>query len=120
VFTIINDKITACSSRGANRIGIFETSEEYEELESFLPEIWNEIKQLKSVFYDKKNKILHTDNLENESNLKKYDIQYFFCSDWKITAVVLGLMPANSNWPCWYCTIHKDEFKDRGNYIIID
>ena len=118
VFTIINDKNTACSNKGANRIGIFETSEEYEELEKFLPEIWNEIKQLKSIFYDKKNKTLHTGILDNESNFKKYDIEYFFCSDWKVTAVVLGLMPANSNWPCWYCTIHKNILKYRGIIIL--
>lgn len=52
---------------------------------------------------------------------KAFKVEYFFCSDWKFTAICLGLNAASSNHPCLWCTAHKDQFSElRKGFSIID
>ncbi|RNA19030.1 hypothetical protein BpHYR1_004166 [Brachionus plicatilis] len=49
---------------------------------------------------------------ENYDSIKNWLTKiwkYLFCSDWKMTAIVLGLYSASSNFPCLWCEVKKDE-----------
>ncbi len=64
VFSVINEKVNAASVNGCNRIGIFQIEkEDYESTKKWLPVLWDKIKVLKKVFYDKIDKKI----LENEN-----------------------------------------------------
>ena len=64
--------------------------------------------------------------MQNKKNLIKYNnrvfnLEYFFCGDWKITSIVLGLNNATSNHPCIWCTANKSDFCDlEKNFSITD
>ena len=104
VFSLINEK-NANSVTGCYRFGLFEIrKEDYESIVLWLPEIWNKIKQIKSVYYDKNKKLIFN---EMKHHLVEYKIETFFCADWKCVATVRGLYSANSNFPCLYCTVEK-------------
>jgi hypothetical protein len=124
VFSVINEKVNAASVNGCNRIGIFQIEkEDYESTKKWLPVLWDKIKVLKKVFYDKVDKkILDESELNcivgdrTANRFMKLDINYSFCNDMKMNLILLGLKAANSNWPCLYCTVSKHNLNERGNF----
>ncbi len=44
-------------------------------------------------------------------------IRHIFCADYKMELLAFGMYAASSNWPCIYCTQHKDKLHLLGNYI---
>ena len=111
VFSLINEGKIAAAAAGCYRLGAFTIfKEDYEDLKTWLPQIWNEIKQLNKVFYDPINKLIFDEKdyeATRPQNLIEYDIQLFFSADWKATAIIKGYYAANGRWPCLYCMVDK-------------
>lgn len=93
-FTILNETFKAKTSSGNYTIGISNLEETYDDLKPPIQFITSEISELDHIAW--KNKAIK--------------IEYFFCSDWKLTATVLGLYAASSNNPCIWCTASKSDF----------
>ncbi len=124
VFSMINERVKAASVNGCYRVGIFRTEkEDYESTSKWLPVIWNQIKELKKVVYDRiEQKVLEQsefDSIAGERFPNRFvhlDIDYAFCNDMKMNLIVLGLKAANSRWPCMQCTVHKNNLDERGDF----
>lgn len=79
--------------------------EEYSDLKEPLAYIDSHLEKLKEI------------KMEN----KIFNIQYFFCSDWKFKTAALGLYAASSKHPCIWCTAEKGDFWDiKKNFSITD
>ncbi|RNA13518.1 hypothetical protein BpHYR1_021053, partial [Brachionus plicatilis] len=50
--------------------------------------------------------------VSSNSNSRIVFFNHYFCSDWKISALVLGLFNASSNFPCLWCEVHKKDLAD--------
>ena len=105
-FTIINEGNKAKTASGNYTLGIFEI--ENENYESIL-------KCFKQII----------DDIENLNKIKVYNrylrVIYYYGSDWKMLAHSLGILSANSKYPCIWCKTVKEDFYilDR-HYSIID
>jgi len=44
----------------------------------------------------------------------KIKIEHVFCADYKMELLVLGMYAASGNWPCIYCSQHKDKLHLKG------
>ncbi|RNA40268.1 hypothetical protein BpHYR1_045704 [Brachionus plicatilis] len=73
-FTVLNECDKAKTSKGNYTIGMAHLDEEYSDLKEPLAYINSHLEKLKEI------------KMEN----KIFNIQYFFCSDWKFTAVALA------------------------------
>jgi hypothetical protein len=105
-FTIINEGAKAKKAIGNYSLGIFEIeNENHSSISACFKEIIDEIEQLKTIKVGK-----HTMQL----------IFYYAC-DWKMLAHSLGLLSANSKYPCVWCKCCKDDFhKTDTDYSIVD
>ena len=93
VFGILNEKIKSITAKGNYTLGIFHIkSENYSSIYNWLTCILNEIKTLQTF-----------------SLGVEIPVKYYFCSDWKAMAIVLGIKAANSNYPCLYCEVSSDK-----------
>ncbi len=107
VFSIINED-KADSVNCCYRIGLFKIiKEDYETIKTWLPEIFERIKKLRKVYFDSNNKLLF--DQRDSANFIEYNIQYYFCADWKAAAEIRGYYAANGNYPCLYCTVDSSQ-----------
>ena len=116
VFNIINKKIKAASSSGSYRIGIFKIdSEDYDSIKEWLPLVWNKIRSLTCIYYDKVDRKarINIDTFIDQSldadRFIKINIEHCFSADYKI-----GMYSAKGNWPCIYCKQHKNSLHLKG------
>ncbi len=70
VVNIINERKKAATASGCYRIGMFKIEKEnYQTVKQWLPLIWDKIKILDKIFYDKlKKKVLSTDESVQPTN----------------------------------------------------
>ncbi len=123
VFSVINEKSKAASVNGSYRIGIFRSEkEDYNSTKKWLPVLWDQIKELKKIFYDNIEKKVvvqsELDSMDEERRSPRFievEINYTFCNDMKMNLIILGLKAANSSWPCMHCTVNKNNLNERGN-----
>lgn len=125
VLNIINERARAASASGCYRVGMFKIEDEnYESVKKWLPVIWDKIKELDRIFYDKAAKrVLRDDEsvYPINQNTEVFEIEYFFSADWKMMAIILGINNANSTFPCLFC--ETDDLSKKGgffNYFDID
>ncbi len=134
VFNFINEKLKAATAAGCYRLGVFEIdAESYESIKEWLPLIWNQVKSCSQMHYDKINRklldattsssansvsispteavMLHSQIPESQSIPSISDL---FCADYKMELLVLGMYAASGNWPCIYCSQHKDKLHLKG------
>jgi hypothetical protein len=126
VFSLINEGTKAAAAAGCYRLGAFTIyKEDYEDLKTWLPQIWDEMRQLKKVFYDPINKLIFDEKdfeTTRPPNLIEFDIEMVFSADWKATAIIKGYYAANGRWPCLYCMVDKKGIKGlnfKGKYLFI-
>ena len=93
--SVINDKNNCKKSRGHYIIGIFEVSENYENLKVALKQIVKQVNKIK--------KIKFTSALGEEIF---YTINFKIATDLKATAELMGINNATSQFPCPFCKIH--------------
>ncbi len=133
VFNVINEKIKAATASGCYRIGIFKINvEDYESTKEWLPHIWNIIKSFTHMYYDKIDRKAFSTEVALPSSFStttasilsdteryiKINIDHCFCSDYKMDLLVLGMYGASGNWPCIYCTQHKDNLHIKGILLL--
>lgn len=116
-FNIINEKLKAATAKGCYRIGVFPIDgENYEEINEWLPFLWEKCTSVKEIFYNKKNKKIY---LREECNVNEdyqlIKMNHCFSADYKMELIVLGMYKANSKWPCIYCKQNKDSLHLLGN-----
>lgn len=121
VLNIINEQTKAATASGCYRVGMFKIdNENYECVKQWLPIIWDKVKGLQQVFYDKVEKRF-LDESESvfpiNKNTEVFDMEYFFSADWKMMAIILGLTSANSKFPCLFC--ETDDLSKKGNFIFL-
>jgi len=113
VFSVVNEGTKAAGVTGCYRIGVFTIiKEDYDEMKTWLPEIWNNIKNLQKIYYDSINRRVFGEiDLDQTDlpDLAEYDVQLLFCSDWKASAIIRGYYAANSRWPCLFCTVDSQQ-----------
>ncbi len=129
VYNLINEKIKAATASGCYRIGIFKINvENCESTKEWLPLIWNITKSFTYMYYDKIDRKAFSTEIALPSSLStetasilsdsegyiKKNIDHCFCSDYKKDFLVLGMYGASGNWPCIYCTQHKDKLHIKG------
>ncbi|CAF1112170.1 unnamed protein product [Brachionus calyciflorus] len=102
-FTILNESDKAKTASGNYTLGIANLNEDYDELKEPMLYLSSEIESLKELTF----------------SYKVFQIEYFFCSDWKTSAVVLGLYAASSSYTCLWCTANKDDFSELDNNFSI-
>jgi hypothetical protein len=96
-FCIMNDQYNCKSSEGHYSIGVFKIqNENHANLENALKAVLKEIELINSIEIDGQ---IH--------NVIKY-----LSGDLKFLSLFMGVMSANSNYPCLWCKCHKCEFKD--------
>ena len=83
-FTLLNEDDIAMSARGNHTIAILNVPEDYEKLAIALRDVIAEVKTLTFI------------TIGN----KKFEIEYFLCSDLKFLAIVCGIEAANSTVWC--------------------
>jgi hypothetical protein len=59
-------------------------------------------------------------NLHDTERYTKIKIEHIFCADYKMELLVLGMYAASGNWPCIYCTQHKDKLHLKGIFVSQD
>lgn len=129
-FSIVNEKMKAATVKGCYRIGVFPIDKEsYETIQMWLPSLWEKCTSFKEFYYNKENKKLY---LKEELSMEELTasslsdlyqvikVLHSFSADYKMDLIVLGMLSANSNWPCIYCKQHKDTLHLLGIYIISD
>jgi hypothetical protein len=97
-----NNSSHNCYTTGSYTVGIFQITKECNEELQWL-------------------KILVDQTIENLKSFTtpygNVKLKYSFCSDYSFASHVLGLKGANSNHPCFKCTIKKDEmYKCEGEF----
>ena len=119
VLNIINERARAASASGCYRVGMFKIEDEnYESVKKWLPLIWDKIKELDRIFYDKASKrVLRDDEsvYPINQNTEVFEIEYFFSADWKMMAIILGINNANSTFPCLFC--ETDDLSKKGVFF---
>ncbi len=105
-FCILNDKENCKSAEGNYSIGTFRIkSEIHENVERSLKEVLKEVEGFDFV----------------EMDGKSYRIIKYLTGDLKFLALLMGIMSANSNYPCVWCRGSKFDFKDiHKEFSIID
>ncbi|CAF1105017.1 unnamed protein product [Brachionus calyciflorus] len=100
-YSVINQGKKSAGVNGTYSLGIFQVEQEnYESIKNWMSKIWGTLNSFDSFVCDGKN----------------YKIEYFFCSDWKMSSIVLGLFSANSNFPCLWCEVHKQDLYKIENF----
>ena len=101
-FTIINEGIKSKQASGNYTIGIFEIEHEnYASLSAAFKEFIVELENLNEI-----------DVEYQQSNKKRVKLVYYLGGDWKMLANTLGIMCANSKYPCVWCKCGKEDFYD--------
>ncbi len=96
-FTILNEGLRSRTASGNYTIGIFEIeNENYDSVKTCFREIIEELRDLNDLQLG--NRLVH--------------IVYYFAGDYKMLLNSLGLLNANSKYPCVWCMCCKDEFAD--------
>lgn len=90
-FSIIDQKNTCQTAFGHYLIGIFDISENYEDLKIALKEIVEELNNLTMI------------EIDVENTKKDFNINTKFSSDLKATSMLMGVNMANANYPCPFC-----------------
>lgn len=97
MFSIVDAGHIAKTSKGNFSIGMYSIpSQTRQNIKDCFDEINKEIESLKTI------------KLKD----KEIKINYMVCCDWKMQANLLGLLAANSNYPCIWCKCKKDMFHD--------
>lgn len=85
---ILDEGTKALTSKGNYVIGLFKVQKEnYEEIESCVAGLKEEIKNLNSL----------------KLGDKEYKVEKYFAGDWKFLSLCLGIKAANSQQPCVWC-----------------
>ena len=90
-FSIIDQKKTCKTAFGHYLIGLFDITENYEDLKMSLYEVIEEINNLKSI------------QIEIDSTTVDISIVKKFCIDLKDTSLLMGINMANATYPCPFC-----------------
>lgn len=94
-FTIINEGAKAKTANGNYTLGIYEIEHEnYASVIACYGEIIDEVERLNEI----------------EIKGKKLHLVYYHAGDWKMLANSLGILAANSKYPCVWCKCAKEEF----------
>jgi hypothetical protein len=99
-FTILNEGAKAKTATGNYTLGIFEIeNENHSSVTKCFKELIDEMEQLKEI----------------EIGERTLKIVYYLAGDWKMLAHSLGLLSANSKYPCVWCKCCKEEFYNMSN-----
>lgn len=94
-FTILNEGAKAKQAAGNYTLGIYEIeNESHATLTECFKEIVEELQRVNEI----------------EVNGRKVKVVLYYGADWKMLAIVLGLLSANSKYPCVWCKCPKEEF----------
>ena len=101
LINIIQLNMSPSSVSNVRTLGLAECSEKYDELKTIFDYVSLCLKVYSNIDYI-------------EFSGMRFKIELFFVADWKLTACILGLQCANSNYPCIWCHWKKPKPEKNG------